>query len=363
MNRPARRHHYLSRFLMRGFSERPDAENPPIWRLDKKTGKPSRTSVNSDAVVKDFYRLEEVPGLEATRIEEDLARIEGIAAPHLKVLLAGGTLSEVARFEFATYLALQHRRTPRGRQWFVEMYEHASKLMMDVNVNRVDSDEKIRDFLKQEGSTVTDDAVAAFRKHVDDWREGRLTLEATSDHEVMGMFLASNEVALAIASQLTWTVLRSEPPHEFVLGDHPICMYDPTAIPGHGVGWMSSRETEVSLPVCRNACLVFNIGRPISRDEKAAETRVMDLNLRSYATSEWSIFGATQAAVQTVRADARRNIGRINKYEPRKPRLFILEQAQQADLMKVVETYEPEGKPVRGFIRPSRSAKRKPPAT
>jgi Protein of unknown function (DUF4238) len=136
MNRPARRHHYLSRFLMRGFSERPDAENPPIWRLDKKTGKPSRTSVNSDAVVKDFYRLEEVPGLEATRIEEDLARIEGIAAPHLNGLLAGGNLSEVARFEFATYLALQHRRTPRGRQWFVEMHEHASKLMQSVGAHK-----------------------------------------------------------------------------------------------------------------------------------------------------------------------------------------------------------------------------------
>ncbi|HEY2599733.1 MAG TPA: DUF4238 domain-containing protein, partial [Candidatus Dormibacteraeota bacterium] len=319
MNRPARRHHYLSRFLMRGFSERPDAANPPIWKLDKATGKPSRTSINSDAVVKDFYRLQEVPGLEATQIETDLAKIEGIAAVHLSRLVAGGNLSQVDRFELASYINLQHRRTPRGRQWFVEMYEHMSKVIMDFNVNRVDTDDKIRDFLRQQGSDTSDDAVLAFRTHLDDWRSGHMRLETTSDHEVMGMFMANNQVAIAIASQMTWTLLRSDPPHEFVLGDHPICMYDPTAIRGHGVGWMSSRETEVSLPVGRYACLVFKVGTPICREDRAAQERVMDLNLRSYATAEWSLFGATQLAVQTVRADARRNTDMIHKYQPRKP--------------------------------------------
>jgi hypothetical protein len=123
---------------------------------------------------------------------------------------------------------------------------------------------------------------------------------------------------------------------------------------------MSSRETQVSVPVGRYACLVFQVGLPICREDRAAQERVIDLNLRSYAASEWSFFGATQHAVQTVRAVARRNTDRIHRYEPPKPHLFILEQAPQPELLEVVETYKPEGKPVRGFIRPPRKDGRKP---
>jgi Protein of unknown function (DUF4238) len=344
---------------LRGFSESPDAKNPPIWRLDKKTGKPSRSSVGSDAVVKDFYKLQDVPDVEPTKIEKDLAMIEGIAAGHLERLLTGAQLGKVDRTELATYLMLQHRRTPRGRQWFVEMYEHMSKLMMDVNINRLDSTEGIREFLTGAGQDASDEAVELFQKGViEPWRAGRIEVEATSDHEVLGMFTAGNEVAVAIASQLTWTLLRSEPPHEFILGDHPISMYDPTAKPGHGVGWMSSPHTEVSLPVGRHACLLFVTGAPICREENADQGHVMDLNLRSYATAEWSYFGATQSAVQAVRALARRNAERVHKYEPKKPHLFILEREHDAELLKIVETYKPEGKPVRGFFRRPRSTKR-----
>ena len=71
MGGPPRRHHYIPRFLMRGFSLTPDAHNPPIWRLDKKTGKPSRSAVNSDAVVKDFYKLED-----CKKLAEELAKRE-----------------------------------------------------------------------------------------------------------------------------------------------------------------------------------------------------------------------------------------------------------------------------------------------
>ena len=360
MSSPPRRHHYISQFLMRGFSEAPDAKNPPIWRLEKKTGRPNRSSVDSDAVVRDFYKLKEVPGVEPTKIEKDLAMIEGIAAGHLERLLTGAELGKVDRSELATYLMLQHRRTPRGRQWFVEMYEHMSKLIMEVNVNRIDNTDGIREFLAREGHDASDEAVEAFRKDViDSWREGRVVVEATSDHEVLGMFTAGNEIAVSIASQMTWTLLRSEPPHEFVLGDHPICMYDPTAIPGHGVGWMSSPATEVTLPLGRYACLAFKIGPPVCGEERASQDRVLDLNLRSYACAEWAYFGATQAAVQNVRAYARRNVERVHKYEPRVPHLFILEREQDADLLKVVETYKPEGKPVRGFFRQPRSAERR----
>ena len=352
MSGTPRRHHYISRFLMRGFSQAPSARNSPIWRLDKKTGRPSKTSVDNDAVVRDFYRLDDTSTFEANDIEKVLSTIEGIAAGHLARLVAGESLNEVSRFEVASFLVLQHKRTPRGRQWFVEMYEHMQKQIMDVNVNRFDTDEEIRAFLKSEGSDASASAVAAFRKHIDDWRAGRLELRATSDHEVMGMFMASNEVALAIASQTTWTLLKAQAPDEFVLSDHPVCIWDPTALPGHGVGWLSSPATEVTIPLGRDLCLMVTPGRPIQLERGADPRVVADLNLRSYATAEWAYFGATQGVVQGVRALTRRHKAMVHQYEPRKPNLFILEHAADSELMKVLETYRPEGKPVRGFLRP-----------
>src|SRR5260370_396127 len=223
MSSPPRRHHYISRFLMRGFSEAPDAKNPPIWRLDKKTGRPNRGSVDSDAVVRDFYKLKAVPGVEPTKIEKDLAMIEGIAAGHLERLLTGAELGKVDRSELATYLMLQHRRTPRGRQWFVEMYEHMSKLIMEVNVNRIDNTDGIREFLAREGHDASDEAVEAFRRDViDSWREGRVVVEATTDHEVLGIFTSGNHIAASIPSQRTWELVWAEASHKFYCGRSPI---------------------------------------------------------------------------------------------------------------------------------------------
>lgn len=37
----AKRHHYVPRVLLRRFSRDPKADNPPLWRLDKKGGRPS----------------------------------------------------------------------------------------------------------------------------------------------------------------------------------------------------------------------------------------------------------------------------------------------------------------------------------
>ncbi len=38
---PAKRHHFVPRLLLRRFSPDPSAKNPPLYRLDTRSGKPS----------------------------------------------------------------------------------------------------------------------------------------------------------------------------------------------------------------------------------------------------------------------------------------------------------------------------------
>jgi hypothetical protein len=346
----SKRHHYVPKFLLRQFSLTPDAKNPVIWKLDRKTGRPTRTAVDGEAVVGHFYRLQEEPG-EASAVEKDLAMIEGIAADHIERLLEGRVLSPVDRTEAATFFLLQQRRTPRVRQWTVELMEREAELLAGINITK--GEDKIREFLLKEHGAVTDDEVATFQQDLlTAWQEGRIVAEATSEHEVLAMFVAGNEVAEAIASQMTWHVLHSDSPHEFVIADHPVCVYDPLAPEGMGAGWLSSHAVEVTLPVDRHACLMFRPGPPVVRDERAVPAKIADLNLRSYASGEWAIYGSSQLVVQGVRAQARRNRQLVTRYLPRKPHMFVFERMEGAQTPHSVKTYEPRGRPVRGFIRP-----------
>jgi len=148
-----RRHHYVPKFLLREFSLAPDAKNPVIWKLDKKTGRPTRTPIEGETVVSHFYGLQEKTG-DPSSVERGLSTIEGIAADHIERLLKGGVLSPAERAEAATFFLLQQRRTPRSRQWAVEMMEHALKLQVGIDIGN--AEDKIRAYLQKEHASVTE---------------------------------------------------------------------------------------------------------------------------------------------------------------------------------------------------------------
>jgi hypothetical protein len=55
----AKLHHYVPQLLLRRFSARPRAKNPPLIKLDLKTGRLSRTSVGNEAAISHYNRPEE----------------------------------------------------------------------------------------------------------------------------------------------------------------------------------------------------------------------------------------------------------------------------------------------------------------
>jgi hypothetical protein len=84
--------------LLRRFSPSPRSENPPIWNLDISTGRPSRTSVNNETVIRDFYRINQTSRpVSADWAEGMLSRIESEAAEPIRKLVEGITLSVVER--------------------------------------------------------------------------------------------------------------------------------------------------------------------------------------------------------------------------------------------------------------------------
>lgn len=319
----AKLHHYVPRFLLRRFSPDQTTENPPLWRLDKKTGHCSRSSVKNEAAVTHYNRLESVQDMPQNAVEDTLAMVDGLASGITADLVEGRTLEEVKRLEMALFVYLQHQRTPRGRHWLISDFEQAKKL--DAMRLLLDAGQ-MREFYGSQGEEVTlEEATRRGQELAHQLDSGRLELKAQHDHAVGAMFIGANDAAVSIGSEMTWVVFHSRPGEEFVLSDHPVLIHDPTAGPDRGAGWLSSDDAEVTLALDPHAALVLSPGRAELHHLDADKNTVEEINLRTYASAEWSIYGRSQGTLQDVRAVAKRDKQRLARLAPKPPILHIQE--------------------------------------
>ena len=127
--KPARRHHVVSKFYLRGFAD--DAE-----RITRRPIEPTGLAVPvgiADATVrKDFYKLEG-DGLEPDAFENAIADVEGVTAPAFEQLIAGTEpLSLQDRYHVAMWIALHYLRSEASREMGEDIYRTISKLEVGV---------------------------------------------------------------------------------------------------------------------------------------------------------------------------------------------------------------------------------------
>lgn len=88
----ARRHHFVPAFFLSGFTAA-GRRDEHLWVTDRTTGRRWRATPDRAAAERDFYRIDD-PILSDDHVERELARLEGLAAPILKSVLASGVLPE-----------------------------------------------------------------------------------------------------------------------------------------------------------------------------------------------------------------------------------------------------------------------------
>jgi len=296
-----------------------------------------------------FNRLENPPpGMPEDAAERALASIEGQCQPSLAKAINRAKLDETDLAQIVMFSVFQQRRTPRSRQWHTELMEHAERSVAELEFSTPDFIEH----LKNERGIGDEDASALRDELIEDLKEGRLGPQATSDEEVLGVFRAT-EIVGEIAPRTKLTILHAVG-GEFVLADHPVCMFDPFVPADRGVGWISP-TSEVIFPISRTTCLLLRRGRPGFTHADANDAVISDINLRSYAGAEWSIYGSAQRWVQETRTAARRQRSKVFLYAPHKPRLVFFSANEGDTKPHSVEVYEPNEKVVRGF-RPKERA-------
>ncbi len=347
----AKRHHYVPRVLLRRFSSAPLAENPPLWKLDKETGQPVKTSVNNETVINDYYRLEQ-SSLPPTFVEETLSAIEGEAAEPIRRLADGEGLTPLERLNMAMFLHVQRQRTPLGRKWSAYLYGKMAQVEMEM---KLQDPKFVRETWGSLDEKMSEEEIERWRlETLADLQSGRLTVEASQDHEAGGIFFVATDLAPIIAGQMTWFSLRAPRGSAFICSDHPVHIYSKDAPSGWGVGW-ASPGAEATMPIDERICLMLKPGPPIWALRPVNASMVREINLRAYASAQWSLYGPSRQAVQDVVADAKRNRKRVAEFQPRSPRFVLFESVEGEKEPRRTTVYQPpKGRPER---RPkSRSA-------
>jgi hypothetical protein len=317
-----KRHHYLSGLLLRRFAEASGKREGLVWRLDKASGQPRAVAPKYEAALPHYYRLEQPDGTTDSRPEDLLASIENATAPILQRLELGERPTDGERAWLALFVVLQHRRTPMAREWLKFYDEFASKLMTEVSL--ANSETFHRRARVAEPNMSFEEVEKMRVELLADLEAGRVTIESTPSREVAAMFLEADKVAEALVMNFAWGVIRAPVAKQFVLPDMGITLYDPTPrMPGSGLGFGSSPNTETVLPVDPSFAIALTPGPPVWKDAEVDGAAVDELNLRAYAWSSAAVYGQSQKVVTDIRRLARQKRAMVGRFKPRPGRLWI----------------------------------------
>jgi Protein of unknown function (DUF4238) len=107
-------HHWVPQFLLRQFTDEPQAENPAIWCMPVDGDQPRLSCVHDECAIKGHNLLVESADLPKTAIEGLYGYVEGLAAPMVRTLLDGGDLDSEERSAHTTGAI---RGCPVQRAW------------------------------------------------------------------------------------------------------------------------------------------------------------------------------------------------------------------------------------------------------
>ena len=106
------------------------------------------------------------------------------------------------------------------------------------------------------------------------------------------------------------------------------------------------------MPIDERVCLLLRPGPPTWELRTVDAPTVQEINLRTYASAQWSIYGPSQQVVQDVRTAAKRSRARITELRPRPPRFVIFERKEGETSQSSARVYRPPAE------RPERRRKR-----
>jgi hypothetical protein len=308
----AKRQHFVPQMLLRGFAVQ-SGEKHRLFQLDVASGKPQRTDTEAAASRRYFYRPTDPDGKVTNRLEGLLSVVESHSTPALQALLGqAGEVSSGERATLAFFFAMQMQRTPVA---VAQIMGVANATLQAVVGEQLTNREKFADDYRRLFGEASDENIETFRQSmIETVRGGRVEMvDPGGAAFAQGLSIAPFQAEIIFDSE--WRLLRRS--CAFVTSDRGFAIHDPAPpYPWSTQALLSSPESETTIPLTTDVCLLVRLGDPNINEQELDEADAMAINLRTYGWADDFIFGATQDLVTAVRRAAKARPPAVIRQKP-----------------------------------------------
>lgn len=268
MTTKAKRHHYLPRFYLAGFSRDGLLAVYDEDREHLRLGQPANIAVR-----KHYYSLVDENGAKDPSVEGSLARIEGRTKPVFDALVNRQFLATEERYYLAIFLGIMACRTP--------LFE---RLLSEVLTGFVES--TVRRNLQEATEGELFGVPTTEIESVLD--SGEFVLEAHPNTRISQIFENGKRLGRSFYVA-NWTVLHTDQRNAFITCDNPFGILSPRPVPsdfGFQRYGIASREVITTFPLSAEACLLMSGAGKTLTHASATKGQARQINLSTIAETD-----------------------------------------------------------------------------
>lgn len=292
-----RRHHFVPRFLLAGFTN----DDGVLFVHDlRRRRRPWPVKPEGAASERDFYRVN-VPGERPSLAEEALSKMESAAAPLIRRVIEEQALpSGVERETLLWFVALLAVRVPKQRAQVSRFVTDLMKLKLEAILSSPDRYAAHDERLRKAGKDVAGLSREELREAL---RDPAITMDVDQTWSVGQMFEAVKTLAPAVVAR-QWCVLtaRIGAPN-FICSDHPVSLLLRRRTPGlRPLGW-AMPDTFAFVPLSKRVGLYGLLGVNVP-ECLPVTAMVAEMNTATLATADKYVYSPGEDFIWT-RTDGR----------------------------------------------------------
>jgi hypothetical protein len=259
MNSEARHHHYISQFYLKGFAERREKKQKPVFTThvtDFRLLKAFNCNVRDVGGERDFNRVD-IPGHSPTAIEESLSAFESTCAAALKRVVISKKFEGKDANLVLNFMALLAVRSPERRDILADFHDRVHRgLLASITSNEATWQATIAG-MQADGIVVNPSISYEDARSFS--QRGEFDVFVPREYHLRVEFDLVNSV-LPLLGRRRWTLYTADGSSgEFITTDRPVTLMwteKPRAngifsSPGFGL-----KNTEVLFPLSRKAALI-----------------------------------------------------------------------------------------------------------
>jgi hypothetical protein len=252
-----RRHHYLPQFYLAGFTISGEKDGD-LYVINRDDGRQWKGTPNSVGHQRDFYRVDDVPGMEPFALEKDFSEFEGKVAHVLEQIFVDKRLpdgGEEANL-LINFVAIMTARVPRTRNVFSEPLKAIAKRFIEMRMATPERFKRGIEAMRAKGLEVPDESeYEALREFV---QGGKYEVEINPAFHIWQL-IEVQKTLVPLLGNRRWTLyVCGDGDPEFIVSDCPVALTwsDPNTPPGFFGPGFGLPGTDVTVPLGRGFALL-----------------------------------------------------------------------------------------------------------